>query len=262
MVDQGPKFVPAVQNAARILRLLASCGTSLGTTQIARETGLNVSSVFNILRTLSHEGMLSFDPQAKTYRIGIGLLEFAAPLLGANPTDLIRPLLTEIAHEHKVLIVLYEVTENERIVLTDRFAAPNIIQAVIPLGSRFPVFAGAIGRCYAARLDLDEKAVRAGYESVQWQVPPGFDTYWKDVATARENGYARDRGQLTRGIEIVSSLVLDAGGTPRLGMSCINLATQIDDETLERVGKDLASASKKIESALFGKVPNTVTTKG
>ena len=72
--DGGQKFVPAVQNAVSIMRLLAAQGSPMGATQIARETGLNVSSAFNILRTLSHEGLLSFNPEAKTYRIGMGLM--------------------------------------------------------------------------------------------------------------------------------------------------------------------------------------------
>ena len=56
--DTGQKLVPAVQNAMIIMRLLAASGRPMGATQIAREAGLNVSSAFNILRTLSHEGLL------------------------------------------------------------------------------------------------------------------------------------------------------------------------------------------------------------
>mgnify|MGYP000442229795 CR=1 FL=1 len=115
--DTGQKLVPAVQNAMIIMRLLAASGRPMGATQIAREAGLNVSSAFNILRTLSHEGLLSFDPEAKTYVIGMGLMEFAAPLLGANPADLIRPTLTAIAQEHQVAIALWQITANERIEL-------------------------------------------------------------------------------------------------------------------------------------------------
>ena len=83
--DPRQKLVPAVQSGTSILRHLSANGTPLGATQIARDCGLNVSSAFNILRTLSHEGLVSFDPQAKTYRLGLGLLDLAAPLLTASP---------------------------------------------------------------------------------------------------------------------------------------------------------------------------------
>ncbi|MDF1871626.1 helix-turn-helix domain-containing protein [Vannielia sp.] len=250
--DTGQKSVPAVQNAIIILRLLAASGQPMGATLIAREANLNVSSAFNILRTLTHEGLLSFDPEAKTYVIGMGLMEFAAPLLGANPADLIRPVLSAIAQNRQVAIALWQITESRRIVLIDRFTAPYIVQAVIAPNSRLPVFAGAIGRVYAARLGLTEAQTRKGYNSVRWQDAPGFEAFWADVQKARETGTAQDRGKLFRGLDIVASISCDAAGTPRLGMSSITITGQQTPETLDRVGEDLAKAAKQIERGVLG----------
>jgi DNA-binding IclR family transcriptional regulator len=249
----GHKLVPAVQNATTILRLLASRGTPMGVTQIARETSLNVSSAFNILRTLTHAGLLSFDPAAKSYRIGMGLMEVAAPLLGANPADLIRPLMNEIAQDHQVMIALWQITAVDRIVLIDRFAAPRIVQAVVARNSRLPAFAGAVGRCYAAALDLDEAQARAGYATVRWQSDPGFAAYWSDVRRAKTTRVAQDRGHLFRGLEIVATLSRDASGRPRIGMSGITIAGQHDEASLERVGASLAAAARQIERGVFGR---------
>lgn len=251
--DNGQKLVPAVQNAMTIIRLLANSGRPLGATQIARETGLNVSSAFNILRTLSFEGLLSFDAEAKTYRIGMGLMELAAPLLGASPADLIRPLMSAIAEEHRITIALWQITGDERIVLIDRFTAPNIVQAVISRGSRLPVFAGAIGRVYAASLGLSKPDTQKGYNDVRWQNAPGFKAYWADVQAARESGIARDRGNLFRGLDIVAVLSRDAAGTPRLGMSSITITGQQDEESLVRIGSALASAARQVERGVFGR---------
>ncbi|SEK08997.1 transcriptional repressor IclR [Marinovum algicola] len=251
--QDGQKLVPAVQNAMTIMRLLSAAGAPMGATQIARETGLNVSSAFNILRTLNHGGLLSFDPEAKTYTIGMGLMEFAAPLLGANPSDLIRPTLTAIAQEHRVAVALWQITANERIVLIDRFSAPNIVQAVMARSSRLPVFAGAIGRVYAAALELTEAQTRAGYENVRWQNAPGFDTYWQDVQAARESGTAKDPGNLFRGLDIVAAMALDATHVPRLGMSSITITGQQTDESLDQVGAALADAARQIERGVFGR---------
>ncbi len=251
--DTGYKPVPAVQNAVTLMRRLAAHGRPMGATQIARETGLNISSAFNILRTLSHEGLLSFDPEAKTYRIGMGLMEFATPLLGANPSDVIRPALTAIAQEHEVMIALWQMTEQGRIVLTDRFTAPNILHAVLARNSRLPAFSGAIGRCYAATMGYDEARTRKGFETVRWQDAPSFESYWRDVQTARETGTASDRGQLYRGLDIVASLACDAKGSPRLGMSSITIAGQKTEEDLARVASALAEAARQIERCLFGR---------
>ncbi|TRW94605.1 helix-turn-helix domain-containing protein [Paracoccus sp. M683] len=251
--DAGLKLVPAVQNAMSIMRLLSAQGRPMGATQIARETGLNVSSAFNILRTLAHEGLLSFDPEAKTYRMGMGLLEFAVPLLGANPADVIRPALTAIARDHQTMIALWQITQTERIVLTDRFTAPNILHVVLAQNSRLPVFSGAIGRCYAATMGLSEARTRKGFDTVRWQDAPSFESYWADVLMARETGTARDRSQLFRGLDIVASLSRDADGVPRLGMSSITVAGQQTDESLGAIATALAEAARQIERCLFGR---------
>ncbi|EPX77106.1 IclR family transcriptional regulator [Litoreibacter arenae] len=251
------KLVPAVENAALILRLLVSSGRPMGATTIARETGLNVSSAFNILRTLAHERLISFDATDKTYAPGMGLLEFVTPLLGANPAELIRPLLNDIAQRHQVMIALWQITETDRVVLIDRFTPERVVQAVISRNSRLPVFSGAIGRCYAAAMGLDKAQTRAGYEAVRWQSEPGFDAYWQDVQTARETRTAFDHGQLFRGLEIVASLARDADGTPRFGMSSITITGQHDAESLKAVAVSLADAANQIERGVFGRPNNT-----
>lgn len=251
------KLVPAVQNAALILRVLAERGQPLGATQIARETGMNVSSAFNILRTLRREGLVTFDDEAKTYRVGMGLLEFVSPLLGASPANLIRPALMEIAQTHQVMIALWQITATHRVVLIDRITAPRIVQASIARESRLPAFAGAVGRVYAALRGFDRATTRAGYESVLWQADPGFEAYWADVQEARETRMAFDHGNLFRGLEISASLALDAEDVPRLGMSSITIAGQHDAENLVAVARALAEAAQRIERCVFGRRPGT-----
>jgi DNA-binding IclR family transcriptional regulator len=251
--DQPQKLVPAVQNAAKVIRLLSAKGTALGATQIARECDLNVSSVFNILRTLHHEGWLSFDEATKSYRLGMGLLTFAAPLLAASPADLVRPVVADIAERHQVMIALWHITDSERIVLIDTITADRIVQAVIARDSRLPVFAGAIGRCYAAALNLDRDTARAGFDTVRWQTDPGFDAYWSDIQSAHDSRIGFDHGNLFRGLEIVAVIALDRNGTPRMGMSSITIAGQHTMQDLERVGDDLSRAALQIEGSLFGR---------
>lgn len=257
--DLRQKHVPAVQNATAILRQLSARGTPMGATQIARDCGLNVSSAFNILRTLHHEGLVAFDAKLKTYRLGIGMLDLAVPLLTASPADLIRPLIAEIAEAHQVMIGLWHVTETDRIILSDCVTAARIVQAVIAPGSRLPAFAGAIGRCYVAALDLDEAVARRGYDTVRWQAKPGFAAYWADVATAREAGFAADHGNLFRGLEIVAAMARDRTGRPRIGMSSITIAGQHTANELTAVGRALAAAASRIERGLFGKRSSRIT---
>lgn len=250
--DLSPKIVGAVANAVSILRSLAQMSEPAGVAVIARDTGVSISTCFNILRTLSAERLVDFDAEAKTYRIGLGVLELSLPLLGANQADLIRPELARLSGEHKSLLCLWQVTERERIVLVDRVSTAKTVRVDMSDGSRLPTFVGAVGRCYAALRNLPRDELKLRFDVLQWQAPPSFEDYVTDVEKARRDGYAFDLGQLFKGLEIAAAVVTDAEGRPRLGISGINIAGQLSREEIERLGVDLRDSADWISEALFG----------
>ncbi|QRG09074.1 IclR family transcriptional regulator [Xanthobacter dioxanivorans] len=250
--DPSPKIVGAVANAVSILRTLAQSSVPAGVNVIARDAGVSVSTCFNILRTLSIEHLVEFDPEAKTYAIGMGVLELSLPLLGANQTDLIRPELARLSGEHKCLVCLWQITEGERIILIDRVSTAKTVRVDMSDGSRLPTFVGAVGRCYAALRGLPRAELKARFKTLQWQSPPSFEDYARDVEQARRDGYAFDFGQLFRGLEIAAAIVTDHSGKPRLGISGISIAGQLARPEVERLGVALRDAADFVSESLFG----------
>jgi DNA-binding IclR family transcriptional regulator len=96
------------------LRHLGGLSAGVGVTAIGRATRVNTSTCFNILRTLVQEGLVVFEPKGKTYRLGVGVIEIAAALLGKNQVDLIRPELQRLALNYDALLCLWHVTDSER----------------------------------------------------------------------------------------------------------------------------------------------------
>lgn len=254
VTDQAPtpKIVGAVANAISILRALAQTGQPMGVAAVARATNVSVSTCFNILRTLSAERLVEFDDDAKTYRVGAGVLEFSVPLLGVNQLDLIRPELQRLSAEHNSLICLWQITESERVVLTDRISTSRNVRVDMSIGARLPAYVGAVGRCYAALANLTESDLKERFAKVQWQNPPSFAAYLEDVTQARSNGYAFDLGQLFVGVEIAASIVTDSTGKTRFGISGINIAGQLQRHDLNRLGMDLRDSADWISETLFG----------
>lgn len=250
--DPAPKIVGAVANAVSILRTLAQSSGPAGVNVIARNAGMSVSTCFNILRTLCGERLVDFDPQAKTYAIGMGVLELSLPLLGANQANLIRPEMTRLSGEHKCLICLWHITQGERIVLIDRVSMAKMVRVDMSDGARLPTFVGAVGRCYAALRDLPRAELKLRFDALQWQSPPRFEEYLRDVEQARSDGYAFDLGQLFNGLEIAGAIVTDPAGTPRLGISGISIAGQLTRPEIEQLGVALRDTADFISEALFG----------
>src|SRR3982750_911961 len=70
----APYMVPAVDRSLRILRLLQPRHEAT-VTEVAHTMGIGASVCYAILKTLQHHNIVAFDERAKTYRLGLGLLE-------------------------------------------------------------------------------------------------------------------------------------------------------------------------------------------
>ncbi|MFN4098772.1 MAG: IclR family transcriptional regulator [Pararhodobacter sp.] len=244
--------VGALVNALRILRHLSALGRPAGVNAIARATGVNPSTSFNILRTLAAEGLVSFDAAAKTYRPALGLVELAVGVLGTNPGDLIRPELERMALQYSVLMCLWHLTGDERIVLIERAFDPAATRVDLPLGKRLPIYTGGVGRILAAQRRLPVAEIRRHYDALRWQAPPpSFADYLASVEEAGRLGYAQDLGQLYIGVDVVGALIVDAGGISRYGMSSVSLAGQMDDAARRAIGEDLVTTCRRIGTQLF-----------
>jgi len=237
--------VPAVVNAVRILRYLARVRRSTGVTLIASETGISPSSCFNILRTLVGQGLLTFNEKNKTYALGIGLAEIASGLFGAGDVRAIRPMLEQIAQKYAVLLALWHITNDQRVVLIDRLYPNTPVRVELRLAQRLPACAGAVGRCVAAVTDCSDELLRRRFNKVRWQVPPSFEAFRASVQQAKLDGFALDEGFLFRGVHSVA-VVVEGAGPPQLGISGVTIAGQLSQRELQRLGADLRAVADTV----------------
>ncbi len=254
-MSETQKYVGAVENAVKILRRLTQIDAPEGVASIARETGLNVSTTFNILKTLVKERLVVFDEQTKCYALGPSVMELAAPFLGRNPVDTIRPLITEVSQRHRVLVALWNITPTDRIVLSDRIVPPDVVRADMRQGARLPALVGAVGRCVAALRGMDRAALETAYEGLRWQNPPGFEAYWADVQKAAHDGFSFDFGNLFAGLNMAAVVVRDLQDVPRMGLSAVSIAGQKDADGLYQAALALRGARDAIETNVFGRPP-------
>lgn len=253
--EPSTKTVGAVSNGVAILRSLSRLHEPVGVAAIARDAGVSVSSCFNILRTLVNERLVVFDDAQKTYRVGMGVLEFSAGILGVYQADLIRPELERISTGRNCLVGLWHFTENGRIVLVDRFSAGKVVRVDMTVGARLPAFAGAVGRCYVAHRNVAEAELKREFAKIQWQAAPTIETYVAEIAEARAKGYAFDLGNLFIGIETVASIITDSRSDVRFGISGIAIAGQLSKTELQELAADIRDTSDWISETLFGVEP-------
>lgn len=247
------KPVGALVSGLAVLRYLASSSTPAGVTRIAHEVGLNSSTCFNILKTLVHERLITFDDNTKTYAIGLAVVELAKGALEqASYARMLRPYLQDLASRHNVTMTLWQYAAEDRLVLVDRADNASSVRTHLTIGQRLPMFVGAVGRSFAANSTLDADALRKRFKGLRWQRPLSFEQYLRQVEDARRMGYAVDSGYLVRGVTSVAASVIDTFGRPSIAISAVAFTAQFEKNSLKSLGEDLRDVAQQMTRAING----------
>lgn len=245
------KPVNALARGIAILRYLDSQGEPVGVVQIARELNINTSTCFNLLRTLAHERLAVFDPKTKRYSPGLGVLELAHGALkqGAH-IRLLHPRLEQIADEHKVTVMLWQLVSPSRAMVVDLAESPTPLRVHFTVGQRLPSLIGALGRCFAAHLGLPKAEIKAMFKELRWQDAPTFEKYWSDVEETRKTGFAVDIGHYNRNFTTAAAPILASDGRAAMAVSAITFSGDIDRSRLLQLAADLKRVTGEASRAL------------
>jgi DNA-binding IclR family transcriptional regulator len=147
--------------ASRLLRTVARIFPTGGTlSRIAREVGMNTATTHRLLSALAHEGLLTFDPYAKTYHVGFELLQIAESAQAVAPDLLLRhrlrPMLASIARRTEESTYL-SIRSNRDSVCIDLAEGTYPISAnTLVAGARRPLGIGAGATALLASLPREE----------------------------------------------------------------------------------------------------------
>ena len=74
MADKQPQYINSIIRALNILELYGKLNTQyLGIAEICKELGLQKTTVFNIVKTLTHQGWLVQDTPNGKYKLGMNI---------------------------------------------------------------------------------------------------------------------------------------------------------------------------------------------
>lgn len=243
------RAVPAVSRAAAILRLLARAPAPMGVNAVARELGLVPSTCLHILRVLVEEDLVRVDPANKTYALGPGLLSLARRFLQTDGfAERAQPLLDRLLREQGTTMLAVDVADGEHMTVLAMARQPRFLGLQVEVGSRFPALISATGRCFAAFGPSDPAALKGRFDALHWDRPPSFATWLEEVADARRDGHALDKGNYIDGVTILAVPVLDAGGSMRHALVALGMGQQAERieqpaliDALKSAAGDLAS---------------------
>jgi DNA-binding IclR family transcriptional regulator len=193
-----------------ILGVLAGARTELGTNEIARRTGINVSTISRILATLASGGLVEHVIATGRYRLGLGVLRLAnAVHERLDIRSLARPYLTELAERTKETATLSVPAKNEAITL-DFVQSALTVRSVAEVGRASVAHATAVGKvCLAHGGTLPGGPLEAFTERTI--VDPAVLAV--EVAQIKERGWAQAVGEREADLNAVAAPVLSNTGT-------------------------------------------------
>jgi DNA-binding IclR family transcriptional regulator len=202
--------VAAVQRAVTILGELADARGELGTNEIARRTGINVSSISRILATLVAGGLVEHVAATGRYRLGVGVIRLASAVHDRlDIRSLARPHLEELAAQLQETVTLSVPGEHEVITL-DFVQSPLSVRSVAQVGRASAAHATAVGKVFlayggtvpAGRLSAFTERTIVDHEVLR-----------VEVAQARERGWAQALGEREEDLNAVAVPVLGQAGS-------------------------------------------------
>ena len=240
--------VPSVSHAVAILRLLGKSGKALGVTAIARETGLSPSSAFNLAKTLTAEGLLAFDPLAKTYAIGMGSIDIARMALRGDDTMIhtARAVMQRLAERFDAAVGLWRVADQRRLLLVALAESEAATRIHMSVGQRQPWGAGSTGRVFLAEHNASEVEIRDAFSAIRWPGRITSDHFVEQVHAARTLGYALDDQWLNTGIATVATIIPAQDGATSYCLSASMFAGRTDGPGLDAIGQIMAQEAQAL----------------
>ena len=247
-----------MRNALAILdHLLEVKNSPCTVSEIARATSINLSTCFNVLKTLEDGRVVSFDPATKAYRLG--------PYLGAlgnlvsADREGVRLALAEartVTGSTGLGCFVMTFTDREDFVVLDKVESPDPIRVTIDIGARFPPGGAVAAKAWlawapTAVVDDHLERHRLPLSTARSIVDPG--PFRDELARTRHRGYAASLSEYYPDHNAVAAPVFGWDGLPRFLLVVVGTLSQLPEEKIPAAGKAVAQAAARATAGLAGR---------
>ncbi|WP_368680993.1 IclR family transcriptional regulator [Rhodococcus opacus] len=164
LADNGPgehdgdaKPSPSVLlNGLRVLESFSIAEPVLGVTEIARKVDLHKSSVSRMLATLEKAGYVERDEGTGRYRLGLGLIALAGPLLAnLDVRRVAQPELEELTRRTGETSALMVWNGHESVVV-EQIPSPKQVKHTAAVGTRYDTYASSSVQVFLSEMPQAE----------------------------------------------------------------------------------------------------------
>jgi IclR family transcriptional regulator, acetate operon repressor len=208
----GSRGASVIVNVLQVIRCFTVEAPLQGVTEIAEQVGLHKSSVSRILATLEQEKVVERDEASRKYRLGLGLIAVAGPLL-AN-LDVRRLAMDDLRHlaETTGETAALNIWDGSAAVTVEQVPSHRQVKHTSVLGSRYATGLSASVQVYLAHEQPDHVRHLVQSGRVVLDAPTDLEDYLERLARVRSEGYAVNYCETSEDEVGVAAPVLDHRG--------------------------------------------------
>lgn len=245
--------VQSIDRAAALLRCFTSDRPELGTSELARLTGLSTSTTHRLLNALQTGGLVR---QVADRRYGVGPLVLRLAQAAATCLDLreiARPIMRELRETTDETVGLHVLLPTlARGVIDQVESSQPLRRTYTEFGEPIPLNQGAPGKVLLAFLsDRERDEVLAGpLTGVTPNTPVDITMLRRELTTIRERGYAISLAERVPGIRTVAVPIWDHTARVTASLSITGPELRLPEVRLHELGRLACSAGRRISAGL------------
>ncbi len=225
----------------------------LGITEIMNLTGMNKSTVYDLVYTLFVNRFLEQDLTTKKYRLGIRLFEFGNLYAKRNSLRNRAELVgRELAEKYSATVHL-AVHDKGEVVYIDKFENHRANVSYSRIGKRAPMSCTGVGKAMLAFLNEDYRNQYIYSHPLPKMTEYSLTTkeeLEENLALSKQRGYSTDDEEIELGIRCVAAPIFNIHGEVLAAISVSRFAQFITDENIDSIAKDVKQAAYEIGRGL------------
>lgn len=242
--------VQSIGRAFAVLESIADAGGVCSLSELARESGLPLSSIHRVVRTLVDLGYVRQE-SSRQYALAprlIRLGEASSSVIGIWAKPLLAGLAEELGESANLAML-----DGAEIVYVEQAQSTRSVRMFTEVGRRVPPHSTAVGKAIMAHMpeaEVRSILVRTGMPRSTATTITDPDVFIDQLTRARELGYALDEGEREEGVRCIASAV--PTDTSRLAISVSGPEGRMSNDLLDRAVPLLLDACSELAKRLDG----------
>ena len=259
MANNGKRTynITALQRGLKLLNLFAKAERGLTATQVAKLSGLPISTVHRFLMNLDSSGFLTSTGNGN-YHLGIACFSLGQSALGhLDIRRLSLPYLQEL-HQHTRETIHLTVRHELSAVYVEKLDSPEPLRIFSRIGATVPLYCTAVGKVMLAFMTQEELARVLSQMELKRRTQNTFGNLQElqtEVERVRRAGYACDLEENELHIRCVAAPIWDHTGAVNASLSITGPAVRMPMTRLRQLAPLVMQAGLKISRELGFQLP-------